>query len=143
MTVIASNPRTLSAPPARALATRLVIAWPCSRRTTNARDHRMLERVAFVLSAEPFDLHHATIEAWIESSDGSRALSLASQKCRCAASERLGMLHIDVHDERGERLLALSLFDRSAATSALLYAQTPLIARAGFKAGALDVPTLR
>jgi hypothetical protein len=141
VTVIAHNPKTLAPSAKEWIGTRRVIVWSCTRKA-GVGNGRMLERLEFVLSVQPLDRGHAMVEAWLES-QGDRLRTIhPSRQHRCQMADGSGMLHIDASDEHGECLAMLSLASRGDREQ-LLYAQTALLAQAGFLAGGYDAPSMR
>ncbi len=87
--------------------------------------------VALVIVLEPVGHDRAAIEAWVEL-PGQRRSILAPHVIPVSINLDGTLLHIDCP------LVSVSL---ELAENRLLYARTPLLARAGFRAGSADPPT--
>jgi hypothetical protein len=104
----------------------------------------LITRVVFNLTLRVVSGHHALLDAWVETPDGVKAL-FERQPVACAWLVVDRLMHVDAHLD-GRRLLALSLRVPQHANrdgDVLLYAQSALLADAGFAAGSYDPPTAR
>lgn len=142
MTTLASKPRSMhsTSPGVAATVGGIVVSWPCTRRSRNARTEGRLERISCVLSVQPLDAQHAAIECWIESGGVRLKTILQSTTRPCSINADAAMTHIDATAANGTRLLALSI---NHADQRIVYAQSMLLREAGFGGGAYDPPLLR
>lgn len=102
----------------------------------SVNNHRP-RRIDFVLTIQILEADHAIFEAWIELPKGRKTI-LPRQPLSCETSSDETFLHIDCkHD--GKRLLALSMTSDESTT----YAQSDLLAEAGFRGGTFDPPRIR
>ena len=99
--------------------------------------------IAFVVTLQSVDEHHALLEAWLETPTGLRN-TFRRQPVTCAVTLDEGFVHVDAHLD-GQRLVALSFAHPGANDrhERILYARTPLLAEAGLAPGAYDPPTAR
>lgn len=99
-----------------------------------------------MLDVEIIARDRAMIEAWVETAHGRRSVlprQLAGISCMLAGS----MLHVDAFADGDERaiLAAISVMidDHDDFGGRILYARTPLLAKAGFHPGSCDRPSLK
>ena len=99
--------------------------------------------IAFVVTLQSVDEHHALLEAWLETPSGLRN-TFRRQPVTCVVTIDEGFVHVDAHLD-GQRLVALSFAHPGANDrhQRVLYARTPLLAEAGLAPGAYDPPTAR
>lgn len=120
----------------------LRVVWPAMRSQPDARGVPHLARVAFTLAVDVLDDQHAMIEAWTESPD-HRGTVFHRQPVRCEIAHDDRFLHLDATSDDGERWLRLTVsVDESTDAARPVFAQTSLIAQAGFAAGSFDPPML-
>lgn len=135
-TTIADRTRTVAVPFMQAIQ----VCWT-SRHCL--KGHRVRR---FVLMIEPRSQCEAMVEAWIEHGERASDRKVVLQRLwlpiETTTAEQL--LHIDVYGHNGDgRIAAISMLKRSERTEdRLLFAQTKLLATAGFLAGAYDPPHL-
>ncbi|MHC5113124.1 MAG: hypothetical protein ACYTGP_01690 [Planctomycetota bacterium] len=99
-----------------------------------------------VVTLEPVDTEHALLEAWVEGPRGVRP-TVARQPVSCTSGVHGGFLHADAHLD-GRRVLAVSVpTEPKPATPdglrPIMFAQSTLLAAAGFPPGGCDPPTAR
>lgn len=100
----------------------------------NGASHR---RIDLVFSVQLLAEDHAIFEVWLEFPNGRRTI-LPRQPLPCRTMHDNSMLHVDC-EHRTKRLLSVSLHDDGH----IAYAQSDLLAEAGFTGGAYDPPTIR
>lgn len=93
--------------------------------------------VVFVFSIQLLAEDRAIFEAWLEFPKGRRMV-LPRQPLSCVTSHDKAMLHVDCTLD-GRRLIVLSISDDGR----IAYAQSDLMAEAGFRGGTYDPPTAR
>ena len=143
MTTLANNPMTrhvTHADSASVIGQRLVVAWPCTRRTKGvARDH-LLERASCIVAVRTLDPQRASIECWTESEGRRQRTVLHSTIWPCARESRGHLLHVDIAAGDGSRLLTLTIDESS---QRVLFAQSTLLRDAGFCGATYGPPALR
>jgi len=125
----------------------LRVVWQAMRTRPDARGVPRLARVAFTLAIDVLDEQHAMIEAWTESRD-QRGTVFHRQLVRCDITHDGRHLHLDATDDHGHRWLRLTVPADTLAHDSRehvrpVFAQTSLLAQAGFAAGTFDPPVMQ
>lgn len=94
-------------------------------------------RIDLVFSVQLLAEDHAIFEVWLELPNGRRTI-LPRQPLPCRTMHDDSMLHVDCEHE-AKCLISVSLHDDGH----IAYAQSELLAEAGFTGGTYDPPTIR
>lgn len=135
------NKSTSQEPIERSLPS-LRIVWAAIRSLSDAGGATRLARVSFTLAIDVLDDQHAMIEAWTENPD-HRGTVFHRQPVRCEITHDGRHFHLDATGDDGDRWLRLTMsVDEASEATRPTFAQTSLIAQAGFAAGSFDPPML-